>query len=260
VLYRSTLACVLAVAALAPLAAQVGPAQAPTGLSPEVLALACAPQPLPPGGLEAPLPGLRVTGGQDSHPRDVFVPGDLVTINAGENQGISIGQEYFVRRIQRPDGPITAMDPAIIRTAGWIRVWATDDDMSLVTVSHACDTLIAGDYLEPLALPTPVAPDATMADPERDNYARVLVGNDQRQAFANGDFFLIDRGSTGGVEMGSRFVLYRNRGIPDNFMFEIGEAIAVSIQPTQATLQMVTSRDALVTGDYVALRRDTDDQ
>jgi hypothetical protein len=43
-------------------------------------------------------------------------------------------------------------------------------------------------------------------------------------------------------------------------MFEIGEAIAVSIQPTQATLQMVTSRDALVTGDYVAQRRDTDDQ
>jgi hypothetical protein len=190
----------------------------------------------------------------------VFAPGDLVTINAGKNQGLAIGQEYAVRRRQLPAGPVTAAEPAIIRTAGWLRAWAIDDDLSLATITHACDTVVAGDYLEPLVVPSPVVPDPTMADPERDNYARVLVGNDRRQAFGTGDFFLIDRGLDGGVEPGSRFMLHRNRGVAGNFMFEIGEATAVRVQPGEATLLVTRSRDALLTGDYVAQRPQEDDE
>ena len=39
--------------------------------------------------------------------------------------------------------------PAIIRTAGWIRIYAVDPTMSLATISHACDTIDIDDYLEP---------------------------------------------------------------------------------------------------------------
>ena len=251
---RLAVACALLGAAPVSLTAQTGPATVPTGLAPEVLALACAPQPVPAGLPEAPLPALRLTGGQDTQPRDVFAPGDLVTINAGELQGIEVGDEFFVRRIQRPDGPLTAASPAVIRTAGWIRVWATDDGMSLATITHACDTLVSGDYLEPLALPAPVTPDPTRADAERDNYGRVLIGNDQRRAFAQGDFFIVDRGSDDGVAPGSQFVVYRDREKAGNFLFELGEAVAVRVDAAQATLQVTVARDAFLAGDLVAMR------
>jgi len=258
VLRRSALACVLVAAALVPLTAQTGPPPAPTGLTPDVLALACAPQPAPAGGVT--LPPLRLTGGQDTQPRDVFAPGDLVTVNAGDVDGLQVGDEFFVRRLQQPEGPRIARDPVVIRTAGWIRIWATDHKMSLATITYACDTLVAGDYLEPLALPVPVVPDSTRADAERHNYGLVLVGNDRSRAFATGDFFLVDRGSDHGLEPGSQLVLYRNREKAGNFLFEIGEAVAVRVTPTQSTLQVTVARDALLAGDLVALRRENPDE
>ena len=49
--------------------------------------------------------------------------------------------------------PVTRDTPATIRTTGWIKVYAVDDEWSLVTVTHACDTIEVDDYLEPFKLP-----------------------------------------------------------------------------------------------------------
>src|SRR5262245_55165809 len=96
-------------------AAQRGPAPASARLPADVIALACAPR----AAFEITDHPLRVTGGQDSVERRTFAPGDLVTINAGTNNGMEVGQEFFVRRVQlnaraRP----SAANPANIRTAG----------------------------------------------------------------------------------------------------------------------------------------------
>ena len=251
--YRPLAAGTLACLALAPVVAQRGPSPAPTGLPPQVLALACAPV----AAIEAPDHPLRVTGGQDTLGRPVFAPGDLVTINAGTDNGIDVGQEFFVRRLQTPQGARVSREaPGVIRTAGWIRIYAVDDEMSLATITHACDALEVGDYLEPVVLPEPVVPDVTRARAERDNYGRVLPGNDGLQAFAGGDFFVLDRGSDDGVAVGAQFVLYRDKRLPGNFLYELGEAVAVVVQPETATLQVTLARDALLVGDYVAMRRE----
>lgn len=248
---RPLVAWFFACAALAPLAAQRAPALAGTGLPPDVLALACAPS----AAIEPPDRPLRLTGGQDTHTRLLFAPGDLVTINAGTDNGIEVGQEFFVRRLQAVDAARVSREvPGMIRTAGWIRVYAVDDEMSLATVTHACDVLEVDDYLEPLVLPEPVVPEVTLARAERDNYGRVLGGDDGSRAFAHGDFFLVDRGSDQGLRVGARFVLYRDKQLPGNFLYELGEAVAVDVQPETATLQVTLSRDALLTGDYVAMR------
>ena len=42
---------------------------------------------------------LRITGGQDSSVRTSHAPGDLVTINAGSQNGIEVGQEFYTRRL-----------------------------------------------------------------------------------------------------------------------------------------------------------------
>lgn len=273
---RSTSLCVAAglLAATTSLSGQRGPAMGVTHLPADVLALACAPK----AAYEEPLASLRITGGQDSFIRHSYAPGDLVTINAGSINGIEIGQQYYVRRLQvEPRQPVSRDTPTTIRTTGWIRVWAVDIDMSLATIEYACDTIDVGDFLEPFVLPFVPKPDATLVKTQRSNYGRILLGTDRRQSFAKGDLFIIDRGSDHGVTVGARFVVYRDKGPAeyrgsaqtmynrqtvnrdkeqfDNFLYELGEAAAVDVRPEDSTVQAILSRDEFHTGDYVALRK-----
>jgi hypothetical protein len=241
------------VAATSPARAQRGPAATSVRLSAEVLSLACAPG----AALEPPPTPLRITGGQDSFARRIYGPGDLVTINAGTKNGIEVGQEYYVRRLQvdRRE-PISRDHPATIRTTGWIKVYAVDDEMSLVTVTHACDTIEVGDYLEPFTLPVVPTISKDRPKPQRDHYGKVLVGTDRRTNFGKGDYFVINRGSDHGVEVGSQFVLYRDKKQAENFLYAIGEAVATDVKAEMSTVQVTVSLDTIQSGDYVALRRD----
>ena len=234
------------------LSAQTGPAYRPTRLPAETLALACAPSLV----FEAQTAALRITGGQDSFARRIFQPGDLITINAGTQNGIEVGQEFYTRRVQvQGRSAISARRPGVLRTSGWIRIYAVDDRMSLATITHACDTVQVDDYLEPFALPEMPAIPPKDADAQRGNYGRVLLGTDRRASFGKGDFMIVDRGSDAGVTRGAHFVVYRDKRIDENFLFELGEAVAVDVKPATSTLWVTVSRDAIGTGDYVALRK-----
>lgn len=251
---RLALTAAALAAIVVPVAAQKGVAPAETHLPSDVLTLACAPR----ATLEMPGMPLRITGGQDSFTRRNYQPGELVTINAGRQNGIEIGQRYYVRRVQVEYAqPVTPRAPGIIRTAGWVRVYAMDDqaNMSLAVVEHVCDSIEVGDYLEPFVLPQVPQVAADTAKPERDHYARILRGSDNRETFAKGEFFTIDRGSSEGVFAGAQFVVYRDKREKDNFLYELGEAVAVDVTPTTSTLQVTLSRDAIASGDYVAQRK-----
>jgi len=239
------------VASTALVTAQRAPAMAQTGLPAEVLGLVCAPTAVTD---EPPMP-LRVTGGQDVSTRRNYAPGDFVTINAGARNGMTVGQEYFVRRTEKDrtfksdDGPMT------IRTAGWVRVYAVDDELSLATVTYACDAIEVGDYLETFKLPEAIVPNPDKPKAERDHYARVLGGNDLRSSFGRGDYLTINRGSSEGVKVGAQFVVYRDKHESKNFLFELGEAVAVTVGPKVSTLLITLSRDEFHEGDYVAERK-----
>ena len=235
-----------------PATAQRGPAPAATHLPADVLAMACAPRVT----FDVPDQSLRVTGGQDSFRRRIFAPGDLITINAGTINGIEPGQEYYIRRLeteanQRP----TRETPGSIRTAGWLKIYAVDPEMSLATVVHACDTIDNGDYLEPFVMPEVPKASTERIKPQRDNYGRILFGTDFRRSFGKGDFFIVDRGSDHGVAPGDRFVIYRDKKQSENFLYDLGEAVAMEVHADTSTLQATVSRDAFQAGDYVAIRK-----
>ena len=236
-----------------PVAAQRAPAPTKTGLPTDILSLACAPQSRP----TAPDTPLRVTGGQDAVSRSIYAPGDLVTINGGSQNGITVGQEFFARRAEDKRFGKSARDPFIVDTTGWLRVYAVDDTMSLATVTHACDSIQVGDYLEPFTLPAAVVPNANKPKAERGNYARVMPGSDLKSLFGEGDYFTITRGSDAGVKVGAQFVVYRDKKERDNFLFELGEAVAVTVGPKVSTLLITLSRDEFHEGDYVAERKGT---
>jgi hypothetical protein len=251
--------CILsgtALLAVTTASAQRAPAASPTGLAPEVLALACAPSLT----YEAPVAAIRVTGGQDSFVRRIHAPGDLVAISAGADDGITVGQEFYVRRATTPgQRKISRSQPGTVRTSGWIKVYAVDPAMSLATVTYACDTIEINDYLEPFALPQVPSASTSRAKPEKDNYGHVMSGTDRRRSFGKGDFFVVDRGSDHGIKPGSQFVVFRNKHErdvqqPDVFLYELGEAVAVDVRKDAATLQVTMSRDAFSEGDLVAIR------
>lgn len=263
-------------AAAGSLLAQTGPGPAGTHLPADVIALACAPT----LAHEPPVVSLLITGGQDASTRYMYRPGDLITINGGSDNGIEVGQEYYVRRVEATSayGMSTAYGmsrttQALIRTAGWVRVYAVDKTMSLVTVTHACDIPIeVGEYLEPFTVPIPPVPDANAPKAQRENYGHILVGSDRRTMFAKNDFFTIDRGTDHGVTLGARYVIYRDKRrtetaklpitaelpptvIEPEFLFEIGDAVVVKVQPESSTLLATTSRSAFMSGDYAAIRK-----
>ena len=246
-------------------AAQRAPAPVSVNLPPEIVSLACAPSLT----FEDPPRPMRVTGGQDSDVRRIFAPGDLLTINAGSNNGIEVGQEYYTRRVVPLEKRAIGRDnPATLRTTGWIRVYAVDRRMSLATIVHPCDAIEPGDFLVPFALPEPPAA-AEAPAAQRGNYGRVVSGNDNRTSFGRGDYFVVDRGSDHGVTMGAQFVVYRDHRrretflypgsldepLPRNFLYELGEAIAVEVRPEMSTLHITLSRDAFIVGDWVAIRK-----
>lgn len=253
--YAVFVGAAVAAAALAPavLVAQRGPAPAGSHLAPDVLGQACAPSMV----FEQPPTPLRITGGQDGFIRHTYGPGDLLTVNAGSDNGIEVGQEYYVRRVQPGERrPVSRNNPATVRTAGWIRIYAVDRRMSLATVVHACDTIDVDDFLEPFVLPVvPVPADTAAVKPQRENYGRIVLGADGRRSFGKGDFFIADRGSDHGVTLGARFVVYRDKRVAENFLFDLGEAVAVEVRPETSTLQVMVSRDAFLAGDYVAIRK-----
>ena len=235
------------------LAAQRAPIGEPVRLPPDVVSLACAPTAL---AYEAPPTPLRVTGSQHPTSHRTFAPGDLVTGNAGSENGLDVGQEYYTRRaVPLAKGRIGRDNPAAIRTTGWIRIYAIDRRMSLATIQHACDSVELNDYLEPFALPALPPVSAERLPAQRGNYGRVMTGPDNRTAVARGDYFLVDRGSDHGVSVGAQFVVYRDRQEPGNFLFELGEAVAVTVAAVSSTLRVTLARNAFLAGDYVALRK-----
>jgi hypothetical protein len=241
----------------APAGAQRSPVALPVNLPPDVLALACAPY----AALSEPEVPLRVTGGQAAIVRQSYAPGDLITINAGSQNGIQVGQEFFTRRLQVVHKQAVSREtPGTIRTSGWIRVYAVDDEMSLATITHACGEVAVDDFLEPFVLPTPPVVATDRTKPERDNYGRVLSGSDSRRVFGRGDYFLLDRGADHGIAPGAQFVLYRDKLVDGNFLYDLGEAVAVSVSENTATLQVTVSRDAIMMGDYVAIRPPREDE
>ena len=233
-------------------AAQTGPAWAATHIPAEVLSLACAPS----ATYEVPAVPLRVTGGQTLEPRDTAAPSELITINAGRANGVQVGQEFFVRRMLKDrDQTVSRETPGTVQTAGWIRIYAVDEEMSLATIVYACDAVTVGDYLEPFALPVAVARGEKKGKPERDNYGRVLPGKDRRRTYGTGEFIVIDRGRDHGIAPGSQFVVYHDKQEPGNFLYEVAEAVAVDVRENSSTLSVTSSRNAVSVDDYVSMRK-----
>lgn len=215
--------------------------------------IACAPMSLP----APPVPAMRVVGGS-AHGRMMFGPGEPLVINAGTEHGVRQGQRYFVRRYLHDRFTPASIEfiPNSIHTVGWVTIVDARDKMAVATVTHACDGVIEGDYLEPYVDPVvpTLAPDAA---PDFAHPGRIVMADERRQMGYAGLVMLLNRGSDHGVRAGQAITIYRETLKGDGPTLMIGEATVLSVAPQVSAVRIESSRDAVFVGDLAAIHRIT---
>jgi hypothetical protein len=216
--------------------------------------IACAPTNLP----APPIGGLRVLGGY-SHGRIMFGPGEPLIINAGTAQGIKPGQQYFVRRhVRDAFTPATAnFIPISVHTAGWVTIVDAKDNLAVATVTHACDGVIEGDYLEPYVDPVVPQASAVGGAPDFEHPGQIVMADERRQTGYPGLLMLVNRGSDHGVRAGQAITIYRETYNGYGPIVDVGRATVVSVRPQTALVRIDSTRDAVYIGDLAAIHRIT---
>jgi len=203
-----------------------------------------------------PVPTLTIEGAQHADSRRVLSIGDVAVVKAGTGEGITVGQRFVARRVTGPyDVFARGRDGyGAVRTAGVITVFAVDERFALARVESACDTVMVGDYLEPLSLPTLPTP-ADAGKPDFDERAAVLFGADRRETFGDGDVLTINRGTAQGVVNGARFAIYRDpkQGLRLPLV-ELGEAVVVDVSESVSKAVLVKVSDLVQVGDTAVPR------
>jgi hypothetical protein len=232
--------------------------------------LSCAPE----ATLVAPAIPMRVVGGYE-HGKMLFGPDDPLIIGAGTNQGLRTGQDYFVRRVVRDRfTPMTVESVLVsVHTAGWVRIIDAKENLSVATVTQACDGVSVGDFLEPFAEPVGPAAIVTEGQPDYAHPARLVLADERRQSGYPGMLMLIDRGEDDGIRAGQRLTIFRyptrsfyltgtsyRMGTSRAFdrrgpVLKVGEATILNVRPQTALVRIDTARDAVYVGDLVALHR-----
>ena len=189
--------------------------------------LGCAPR----AAWAEPIDPIRLIGSQEGQAKRMYGPGDSIIVSAGLDHGLAVGQEFYVRRQHRP-GIETVVEyglmPAVLHTAGWLRLVAVERTMSVAVVSHACDGFLQGDYLEPFMLPD-VPPATPVAEADYESPASILFGEAGSFAAATLGFMVIDRGRDHGIQPGQRFTVYRDTIDLGGPVTNLGVAFAVLV-------------------------------
>src|SRR5581483_1984373 len=180
------------------------------------------------------------------------------------------GQQFFVRRMVRTNGETKPRPghPISVHTAGWIQIVGVDTTVATATVLHACDGILLDDYLEPFSAPMVAAHPTEGSSPEYANMGRITFGDNAMQNVGMGQLIGIDRGTKQGAAVGQRYLVFRdkrslrNEGADYSMTFventskiplvEVGEILVVAVRPDESTVQVLVSKDAITSGDFIA--------
>jgi hypothetical protein len=182
----------------------------------------------------------------------------MLTINGGTEAGVQLGQVYFVRRANRFGTYGASAGHQGARTGGWVRIVAVNESTAVAAFEHVCGPVAANDYLEPFVapvVPPGVERDEAPGEPDFNSMGQIVVGNEDRNSMAAGEFALVDRGSQHGVAPGARLALFRSLGVSGLPLAPVGEAVVITVGPTMSLTRITRARDAIRGGDLVAPRK-----
>lgn len=215
--------------------------------------LACAPQTT----VDRPNTSLRITGG-DQHGKALYGPGDALVLSGGTAQGLTVGQQYFVRRVVNDTFTTQTSGGArslSIHTAGWVRIVDVSSNAAVAEIVYACDGMLQGDYLEPYVRPAVAAENASAGAPDFTNPGHVILGDERRQMGSAGSLMVLDRGSDHGIRAGVRVTFFRYATDTAGPILRSGEGTVMVVSPETSIVRIDTTRQAVYVGDLVAIHR-----
>ena len=177
-------------------------------------------------------------------------------LSVGRAEGVSVGTQFFARRVEAPSAPeARTRGVRLLRKSGWLRAVEVDEHAALAVVQRTCTELRRGDQLAPFEWPAVVsmAPAGTIG---YDDPATVLFGSDGRAMSGTGQFLVIDQGTDRQIVLGQRLTLFRAPPrSPQDPVTQIGEGVAVLVDSTSATVQLIQTREPVLSGDLAAIHR-----
>lgn len=209
-----------------------------------------------PVGMPAPVVPTMVVLGGYTHGRRMFGPGDAMIVGGGA--GVQKGQQYFVRRPVTDFSTKQPKQGALYgaHTAGWVTIVDVKDTIAVATLTHACDGVFEGDYLEPFVAPALPTSSLTGA-PDYANPGRILLADELRQLASPGMVVLVDRGVDDGVRAGQVLTIYRESIGGLGPIIDVGRGTVLSTNAKSSLVRIDSSRDAVYMGDLVAIHRIT---
>ena len=158
-----------------------------------------------------------------------------------------------MRRIVTPTG-LASTSPAVLHTAGWVRIVATQPESSIAIIVGLCDAVYRGDFLEPTKWPGPVTADVS-GQPDYDNPGVILFGLDGRSLLAENDYFVLGLGQDDDLSPGQRLTIFRQTHDDHGAVTDLGEAVVVRVDSEATTARVIRLRDIVEVGDLVAPQR-----
>jgi hypothetical protein len=163
----------------------------------------------------------EIVGGEQEQEQRIYVEGDYVFINAGSQQGVTVGQEFS---IVRPRGQMTS---PFTKKKGWLgvymqelgqlRVTVVKERVSVAVITNSCEAVLLGDLLRQVN--NRVAPlervEVTLdrfADPTGKQNGRIVMSRDAREFLTKNQIVYIDLGAEDNVKAGDYLTIYRPAG------------------------------------------------
>ncbi len=179
---------------------------------------------------------LYVISGEDSAYKVTYDPGELIYINAGQGQGVKIGDQFDVIRPvkdEMPQVPWFKYQASLTRAMGTryadigrLRIVHVDAKTSTAVVAMGCDVVQRGDLVQPFAArPIPQFHTISLdpfAPPSGKKTAMVVSGKDYMELTGPGKIVYVNLGGEQGVRIGDYFRIFRYQGsrAEANFTFK----------------------------------------
>jgi hypothetical protein len=198
----------------------------------------------------------HIAGRSDDPRRGLIGPGEIIRLDAGENQGIEKGQNLVVRRRFATGDPYAPKKLATFgeQTGGLVQVVETHADSSSAIVVHLCSELVAGDTVEPYQ-PQLAVETRTDGTPRFDAPAKIILGEHGQTMAAAKQMMVIDQGIMQGVASGQRLTIFRRVAGDHSPTITIGDGVIVAVRSDSATFRIERATDAITVGDLVAIHR-----
>jgi len=205
-----------------------------------------------PAKAEAGVPSFgTVRSRKDDESKVLFAAGDELLIDGGSQRGITVGQNFVVRRLY-PTALRFGRNRNLVvmgeHSSGLLQVVSVEEQVSTAVVVYACDEVMRGDYL------TAFEPEsARVSDPPGtpafDQATRILFADAGQSLGVTGRMMVIDRGARVDLRVGQRVTLFRRSRHRDARPLVIGEAVVVGVRRDSATIRVEFATDVVFFGE-----------